>query len=381
MSQALDLPRGVHIVAQAGMLSAIDGIRDNLAAIECGLEEDLPLAMLRSASIVVIEVDPASRNSLERVDRLCSELPGVPVIAGLAKVDIATSRQLLRRGVCDIVALPFTIDELVTSVADAASRIGPCPDSAHAPVVAMLRTIGGTGATTVATHLAARMVRDMGDGHRACVIDLDLQSGDVSAYLGCTPRRTISDLLEAGDRLDDELFESVACTSHAQVDVIAAPADIVPIESIDFDALSRVLAMARRHYDIVLLDLPASLTNWSLSAIYGADLTILVGTLTIPSLRHAQRQLNFLVTMGIPRKSIQIVLNRVENRLFKTIGTNDAAEALHHPILATISEDGALLRTAQDQGELADAIQRRSKFAKEIGHLADQVAELLAEGG
>ncbi len=379
MSQAIDLPKGVHIVAQAEMLPVVEAIGEQVTAVECAIDDPLPLAQIAKASLVVIEVDPASRNSLERIDRLRGEMPSVPVIAGLAKVDIATSRQLLRRGVSDIVALPFAIDELVTAISDAASQIDARADSALAPVVAVMKSIGGCGATTIATHLAAQLAQDMGKGHHACVIDLDLQAGDVSSFLGCAPRLTLTDLLEAEGRLDDELVETVASQGHAQVDVIAAPSEIIPIEAVDFDALARVLAIARRHYDVVVLDLPATMTNWSLSTIYDADLTLLVGTLSIPSLRHAKRQLDFLISMGIPRPAIQIVMNRVENKLFKTIGTGNASDALRHPILATIIDEPKLLQSAQDQGELVGDIQARSKFAKDIENLAQLVAGLLPE--
>ena len=110
MSQALDLPKGVHIVAQPDLLPAIDAISQQVTCVACAINEPLPVAAIVNASLIVIEVDPASRSSLDRIDRLRNEMPSVPVIAGLAKVDIATSRQLLRRGVSDIVALPFAID-------------------------------------------------------------------------------------------------------------------------------------------------------------------------------------------------------------------------------------------------------------------------------
>ena len=379
--RAINLPRGVHIIAEPTMLGGIKGLEEDVVAIACGIEDPLPIADLATATIIVIEVDPASRNSLERVDRLRSQMPSVPVIAGLAEVDIATSRQLLRRGVSDIVALPFSLDELVTSIVDVAQQSGAdkVAEVKLAPFIAVMKTIGGSGSTTIATHLAAQLAHDLGEGKRACVIDLDLQSGDAASYLGCSPRMTLADLLEAGSRLDDQLVSSVAAHGHELVDVIAPPSDIVPIESIDFEQLMRVLTIARRHYDFVLVDLPASFTNWSLSTVYAADLTLLVGTLTIPSLRHSKRQIDFLVSMGIPKDTIQVVLNQAEKGLFKTISTTDASEAIRHPVLATVSDEASLLRAAQDQGQLVYAIQKRSKFSKDIMHLAELVAGRLRE--
>lgn len=379
MSQAVELPKGVHVVADERHLLGISGVNGDLKTVPCPIEDNLPLVDIAGASIVVIEVDPASRNSIERVDRLRSELPNVPVIAGLANVDIATSRQLLRRGVSDIIALPFTIDELVTAIVDTAATIAPDEQVKLAPFIAVMKTLGGSGATTVATHLASELAAQMGEDCRACIIDLDLQSGDVSSFMGCAPRLTITDLLEAEGRLDEDLLDSVACEGYYNVDVISAPTEIVPIESIDFDALARVITMTRRRYDIVLVDLPASLTNWSLSTVYSADLAVMVGTLSIPSLRHAKRLTDFLVSMGIGRHSIEIVLNRVEKRLFKTISTSDAEDALKHSVLATIGDESSLLRTAQDQGQLVGDLQKRTKFMKDIANLADLLSDRLTE--
>lgn len=381
MTSAGELPQGVHIVAQASMLEGVNAIGEQITALECPIDAPLPVGQILSASIVVIEVDPSSRNSLDRIEQLRNEAPDTPVIAGLSNVDIATSRQLLRRGVTDIVALPFAMDELVTAIVDAAATLKTADEAELrlAPFMAVLKTIGGAGSTTIATHLASQMAADMGEGYRACVIDLDVQSGDVASYLGCGHRRNLADLLESEGRLDGELLKSVVCEGNERVDVIAAPSDIIPIESIEFDQLMRVVTTARKHYDLVIVDLPASFTNWSLSTVFAADLTLMVGTLTIPSLRHAKRQLDFLTSMGIDRSSIQVVLNRVEKRLFANIGADDAETALKHPVLALVCEDSNLLRTAQDQGELVDAIQKRSKFSKEIKHLADLLADRLDE--
>lgn len=378
---AADMPPGVMVVAQPGMLSGLAGVASQVKGIACGIEDKLPIADLTAASVVVIEVDPASRNSLERVDVLRAQLPSIKVIAGLADVDIATTRTLLRRGVSDIVALPFTLDELVTSIVDTAQQIDPEVEDQRelAPFITVIKSIGGAGSTTLVTHLAAQMAHDLGEGHRACIIDLDLQSGDVSQYLGTSSRQSLMDLIEAGDRLDSELLRSVAAKGQYLIDVILPPTDIVPIESIDFEQLMSVITLARREYDVVLIDLPASFTNWSLSTVYAADMSILVGMLTIPSLRHAKRQLDFLISMGISKGSIHVVLNQVEKKLFKSIDVSDAEKALKHPVLAILSEEERLLREAQDQGQLIYAVQKRCKFSKDIMKLSDLVAECLSE--
>src|SRR3546814_17626984 len=130
--------------------------------------------------------------------------------------------------------------------------------------------------------------------------------------MGGSPGLRLSELMDAGGRLDDELIRSVACDSRKRVDVIAAPAEIVPIEDVDFEQLMRIVTAARRLYDVVVVDLPATITNCSLSTVFASDQTLLVTTLPMPSLRHATPQLAFMLTMGISRSTIHILLHRLE---------------------------------------------------------------------
>ena len=180
-------------------------------------------------------------------------------------------------------------------------------------------------------------------------------------------------MLEADGRLDEELLRSVVCQGDERVDIVAAPSDIQPIEALDFDRLMAVVTLARRHYDVVLVDLPANLTNWAVSVIFAATRLVQVGTLSLGSLRHARRQLQFLQSMGLERDRIDIVLNRVEQRFFKTIGDADAADTLNMPIRGSIASDPALVQSAQDEGTLVS----RSKFGKQMRELARAIAARL----
>ncbi len=379
---AIEIPAGVSVIASNLAMSGLRGLEADLQLLPCAPQDAPPLDNVAKAKIVVMEVDPASAASIDRVDLLREALPHVPIIACLAEIDIRTSRMLMRKGVRDIVGLPFQIEELLAAIADAHRALlqqsATPPDLA--PFLVVTKSIGGAGATTIATHLAAALAEQRGPGAKVCLIDCDLQSGDVGAFLGCTPRLTVVDLLEAEGRLDEELLRSVVCSGDERVDIITAPSDIQPVEALDFDRLMDVVTLARRHYDIVLLDLPASLTNWAVSVIFAATRVLQVGTLSLTSLRHAKRQLQFLQALGLERDRIDIVVNRVEQRIFKPIGSDDAAQALNMPITASIVSDPASLGSAQDEGVLVLRTQHRSKFAKQMRDLAQTIASKLEKG-
>lgn len=341
-----------------------------IGIIERDPSEQIFSAEIRGAALVVVEVDPAIPASVERLNRLL-EPHGVPVIAAIPDAPVALVRALVRGGVNDVLALPFTADELLETSLNVVSVSSTSESKVHrAPLIAVARSIGGCGATSIATNLAAALADCGKTGARAVVADLDLQCGSVADVLSAHGNGTISDLLEAGTRLDDELVRSVVRPSDDGVHVLAAPGDILPLDSVDTDQLLRILDALRREFDFVILDLPANWTDWALSACLAADAVLLVTELTVASLRQAKRRLDFFTSVGIPADHVEVIVNRMEKRLFRTIGLEDVAHTLRHPAFASVALDDPVVHSAQDQGRLVRAIHRRSAFWTDICRLA-----------
>ncbi len=373
------VPAGVFIVAEQQHLKELEQLESTISLLPAGLDEDLPLDMLGGARIVLLQVDPAIPASMNRLDLLQSHCPEAAIIASVEQVDIATSRALMRRGIDDLIGLPIQPEELLSALTEIAGKLARQPNVSAdlAPVFVVMKGAGGCGATTVATHLAAALAANMGTDSRACVIDCDLQSGDAAAYLGCTPRLSLADLLDPQSAVDGELIRSVACRANELVDVIAAPHDIMPIEALVFDRLMEIINFAQQNYAMIVLDLPAALSNWAVSLAFAADRVVHVTTLSVTALRHTKRQLDFLKSMGLERNRIHVLANRCEKRLFKTIDAHAAADALGHPIIASITAEGPALGQAQDEGLLIDEVQRRTRFMKDVNAAAARLGEAL----
>lgn len=367
-NQNSSVPAGACVVAEPQHLIQIDQIGAHVRLLPLGAADDLPLDSMAGARIVVIQIDPDLPASLNRLDALQSRFPAVAVIAAVEKVSIVTSRVLMRRGIDDLISLPIDAEELISALAEIATRKANTHDASVrlAPTLAIMKSRGGCGATTLATHLAAALAGELGAGRRACLIDCDLQSGDVAAYLGSAPRLTLADLLDPQVSIDGELMASVACRANDRVDIIAAPHEIMPVEALDFSRLMEIVVLAQQNYDIVLLDLPAALTNWALSLAFAADRVVHVTTLSVSALCHTKRQIDFLQSVGLESDRIDVIANRVEKRLFKAIDAGAAAQALSHPVLASIGEEGSALCQAQDEGLLIDSVQRRTRFMKDV---------------
>jgi pilus assembly protein CpaE len=336
---------------------------------------------IKSASLAVIEVDPKDSRSIDRLVQLHRAKPATPLVAPIPDASVTLVRTLVREGVADVISLPFAADELLDAALDvlASASLARSAGQRLAPMIAVTRSIGGCGATSIATHLGAELARQGAARGNAAIVDLDLQFGSIADVLGAQGKGSITDLLEAGDRLDDELIASVARHSEDGLAVIAAPGEILPLEAVDTDKLLHVLEQLRRNYSHVVLDLPANWTNWTLSATAAANVIVMVVELSIQSLRHAKRRLELFHSVGIGRNRIAIVVNRVEKRLFRTISLDDVARTLHHPVLASIALDEPTVGSAQDQGRLVTALHRKSRFGGDMSRMAEALLAQLGD--
>lgn len=365
----------IEALKEAGGASWIEDA--NLIPLALG--QEITDAHLFGAGIVVIHVDPAVPASMQRIERVRVMRPNLPQIVALESADLRFVRTLLREGVADVVSLPLQPEELLQA-AVAVVEVQASKDDSDAglaPLIAVTRALGGGGATTLVTHLAAKLVDFDARPARVCIIDLDIQFGRVADALGLQPRRTLADLLDAGARVDDSFLRSVVVSHASGVAVVAAPKDIVPLESIDAEQLHRVIELVRRQFDFVLLDVPSNLTNWALSILAEADSIVMIVEQTLASLRQAKRRLELFDTVGLDAQAVAVVVNRIERRLFGSIGLSDVEQALGRDVLCGLHADNQNMGIAQDQGLLVGEVRAKSAYSADVDRLADALRERL----
>lgn len=346
------------------------GITVNALPSDAALTEEL----ISPARAIIIEAVPSSSGSLGRLAALRAAHPGLPMVAAVRDPSVQVVRALLKAGVNDVVSLPLHVEELrgVLEQLRADMQRHSSQQLKLGKIVSVVRSVGGVGATTLATQAASMHAKlDAADGRKTCLFDLDLQFGNAGTYLGVHPKLTLQDLLEAGSRVDGELLKSACVAASSGLQVIAAPTDIVPLESVSADQVLNIVELAAHEFDTVYLDLPGNWTNWSLSLVARSDAVLLVVEATIASLRQAKRQLALMRSQGLSDAPIHVVVNRVEKRLFRAISLTDVERALGHSVSYSIANDFNLVSTALDQGVLISEIKAASKVAKDIGEIVN----------
>ncbi len=326
---------------------------------------------LAGAAAAVVQVDADSAASIKRFQKLAA-VTETPLIAASYEPPLALVRSLIRSGAHDVVPLPLSFEDVATSLAPLTEQLRQQAKAATAngKVVSIIKSDGGVGATALLTQLAIRFAQQEVAQHReACLIDLDLQFGDVAFQLGMQPKLSVADLLDAGTRLDGDLLRATTSDHASGLKVISAPADMMPLEGISNEHVLRIVELATREFGTVFIDLPTNWTNWSLSLIARSDLVILVTELTVAGLHRARRQLNLIQSQDLGPLDVRVVVNRFEKSLARTISLADASNALGREVGFTVANDFALMRMAIDRGVPLDEVKAGNNIQQALSKL------------
>jgi pilus assembly protein CpaE len=270
---------------------------------------------LSGAAAAVVQVDTDNATSIKRFQKLAQDVQ-TPLIAACYDPPLALVRSLMRAGAQDVIPLPLSADDLEAALAPVRAELDKREDvarTANAKLGTAVKSVGGVGATALLAQLAMRFARSEASHHRdACLIDLDVQFGDIAFQLGLQPKLSLADLLEAGSRLDGDLLRATTIEHPSGLKVITAPRDIMPIEGMPSDHLLRIVDIATREFGTVFVDLPTNWTNWSLSLVARSDLVLLITELTVAGVSRARRQLDLLHSQELGALDIRVVVNRFD---------------------------------------------------------------------
>lgn len=244
---------------------------------------------------------------------------------GVVLLTSDTSTDLLRSamsaGVRAVVALPLSLTELQAAILEAfewaqtvQTRLATAGearrvDRMRGRLLAIAGSKGGVGTTMLAVQLALELQRQDPD-RSVCLVDLDLQTGDVRAYLDLAHRRSITDLIEVASELTTGHISDATFTHPTGLRVLLPPVYGEDAEDLDGTTAARILGGIRARFDTVIVDLGAVNTEASAVAAELADEVLVVCTPDVVSLRGANRLIRLWQRLRVREAGIRCVLNR-----------------------------------------------------------------------
>ena len=241
----------------------------------------------------------------------------------------------------------------------------PMASASPGKVVAVHSAKGGVGTTTIAVNIAADIHTR---GQRVCVVDLDLGCGDVALLLRLDPRNSILDVL--ADDPDNEAVEPIDLLRtkfRPGFDCILAPAQSTDAAVLPGQVLADLIPYLRERYDVVVIDLPAAMSDYTRVALADADAVVLVATPEVGALHGLTVGLDRVAEAGASAPFV--VLNHVRRGM--SMQPSEIAAGIGIEIAVQILRDGSIEQTG-NQGGAMSGVDPASQFSVAIERLVDR---------
>jgi pilus assembly protein CpaE len=249
--------------------------------------------------------------------------PSLAVLVVTTASDADTYNAALDAGARGVLTYPFSVEDVNQRVATALdwsqrirSAISDNPEAvaaratSGARIIAVAGAKGGVGATIIASHLAWDAATAQ-PNMRVCLVDLDVENGDVPSYLDVSHRVSLADLSKISEDLTARSVADTVVVHSSGLHLLLAPTEIRDTEFITPEAVRRILAQLRTLYHLVIVDVGSAITTTQAAAVESADVTLQIVTADVPALRAARRQVVAWESLGVAgADSVRVVVNR-----------------------------------------------------------------------
>ncbi|WP_229884036.1 AAA family ATPase [Roseobacter sp. MH60115] len=345
----------------------------------------------QALEFIALAIDETDEENLPLMGEIITQAKagGIKVILIAEDVTPASLHALLRQGADEFVPYPLPENELGEAIERVRLQEQALPAAAapslqssnqkEGAVIVVHGLAGGTGATTLGVNLAWELATaEKANGPSVCMLDLDLQYGAVATFLDLPRREVVYDMLSDTEGMDDEIFGQSLLTFQDKMQVLTAPMEMLPLDIITAEDVNRVLDMARRHFDYVIIDMPSTLVSWSEAILTAAH--VYFATVEL-DMRCAQNTLRFkraLQAEELPVEKLRYVMNRAPKftDLSGKARVKRMAESLGISIDVQMPDGGKPITQGADHGLPLAQSAPKNPLRREIAKLAASIHEL-----
>lgn len=359
--------------------------------------EGLDLAIRTQPDIILMDINMPDMDGINATEQISKAVPMAAVVMMSVHKDSAYLRRAMLAGARDFLEKPISGEELYSTIRKvyqlhanvrdqyrqgtmtatperAKSASGGSGSSQRAGhVVSVYSPQGGVGKTTIATNLAAGLMRE---DTRVLLIDCDFEFGDLAVFLYLQSNLSIGDLANAVEDLDPDLIENVLMTHASGLRVLLSPPRLDDADEVNLltpEVIEQIVQQLAVNFDFTVLDMRVRLDRLAVRLFNLSDRIILVGTPTLPTVKSCRQVLEVLDGEFGSQKTI-FIMNRVTDPREKVgLSLEDIERSLKRQIEARIPLDEKTMISAVNQGVPVVAKGRSKSPAKEIIDLAELV--------
>lgn len=347
---------------------------------------------------VVIAVDSDDETDLTRVGEIIKTAKGNGIKVMLIANEVTPSalHQLLRLGADDFVPYPLpdgalhdSIERMRRGVPGMGMSFGDESEGARTTgfkgkgdkngvILPVHGLAGGVGASTFAVNLAWELATVDRTSPKVCLIDLDFQYGAVSTYLDLPRKESVYELLTDLGRADVDNFTLALQAYGEKLQVLTSPTDMLPLDIIGPEDISKLLDLATANFDFVVIDMPSTVVAWTETVLTRAHVYFALMELDLRSAQNILRLVRALKSEGLPHEKLRYILNRAPK--FTDLSAKGRvkrmAESLDIDLEVQLPDGTGIVTQANDHGQPLAEHANKNPLRKEIQKLAKSLFDL-----
>ncbi|GAB4492386.1 MAG: hypothetical protein Fur0016_04440 [Anaerolineales bacterium] len=359
-------------------------------------KEAVQLADELKPDVILMDINMPDMDGITATGLIRQRNPVAQIVFLSVQGDSNYMRRAMQAGAHDFLTKPPMADELISavrragemaqlersrtaqvvaSVAAATTQPSLAGGYVNGRVIMVYSPKGGTGVTTLATNLAITLHNDE---TRAALIDGNLQFGDVAVFLNEQGKNTILDLAPRADELDPDIVDGVLLKHAASgIRVLASPPKPEQADHVTADQFGKLIKYLRQVYAYVIIDTAHILNDITLAALDVSDVVVLVCTQDIPAIKNVRLFLDLLVTIGVQRERLCLVMNKYDKRI--SITPEKVSENLKQPVIGVIPLEEAVVIPSVNRGIPFMVDNKTKTVGRSVFALAEAIRTQLAK--
>jgi pilus assembly protein CpaE len=300
------------------------------------------------ADILLIDISVDIDLGIITVEKVVENCKHTSVIVAGNGSDANAILRSMRAGAKEFLPLPLEQEALLSAL-ERVSKVHPASPrekKAAGKIFTFFSAKGGTGSTVISTNFAVNLAEQ--SKKPTILVDLDLQMGEISLFLGIKSSFTIVDVANNIHRIDPILLRGFITKHPSGLDIITAPDSLEKVEGISPAQVGQILQYLRTLYEYIVIDTSNSFDDYTVAALDLANSIFLISNTDLASLRNAQRSLNIFERMGYKKERIKLLINRYTKSI--DIRSKDIEETLNFPVYWWFPSDWPTIVTALNNG-------------------------------
>jgi len=341
--------------------------------------------IIESGDVRMILLGPSftDEEAMEEIRSLHNQDPALILMLVAEEVTADLLRRGMRVGLAEVIDAPLEEAKIESAIEqfahDVLKRQSVARPEAPAQqekgrIITVMSAKGGSGKTVLATNLALLLNR-LPDT-KVCLVDADLQFGDVCLVLQLEPRFTMVNASHELHHLDAELLDSLLTEHPSGLKVLAAPLEPAFADDITTAGLMQMLDILRENYDYIVVDTASLLDELILSLIEKSDDVLMFVDMDLPSVKNAKLALETLRLLKFSTAKVRLIMNRSNSKA--KLDTKEIEGALKMEISASIPSDASVAASV-NEGRPVVETEPKSKVAKGFESVAALIAGKIPE--